>query len=76
LCRAVKISVRGDFEGGARLRCSDVIVGFRDQPVRSNDDLLNLLYESVIERDVTLKAMRGSKELSLTVRSRVQFEEQ
>lgn len=76
MCRAVKISVRGDFEGGARLRRSDVIVGFRDQPVRSNDDLLNLLYESVIERDVTLKAMWGIKELSLTVRPREQSEEQ
>ena len=81
---------RGDFGGGAGienlspnspaeragLRRGDVIVGFKDQPVRSNDDLLNLLDESVIERDVTLKVMRGNKEISLTVRPREQSEEQ
>ncbi len=81
---------RGDFEGGAGvenlspnspaeragLRRGDVIVGFRDQPVRSNDDLLNLLDESVIERDVTLKVLRGNKERSLTVRPREQPDKQ
>ncbi len=77
---------RGDFKGGAGienispnspaertgLRRGDVIVGFRDQPVRSNDDLLNLLDESAIERDIELKVLRGNRELSLTVRPREQ----
>ena len=81
---------RGDFEGGAGvenlspnspaeragLRRGDVIVGFRDQPVRSNDDLLNLLDESVIERDVTLEILRGGREISVTVRSREQPDDQ
>ena len=80
---------RDDFEGGAGienlspnspaeragLRRGDVIVGFRDQPVRGNDDLLNLLDESAIERDVTLKVLRGGKELMLTVRPREQPDE-
>jgi S1-C subfamily serine protease len=79
-------SSRGDFEGGAGienispnspaeragLRRGDVIVRFRDQPVRSNDDLLNSLDESAIERDIELKVLRGSRELSLTVRPREQ----
>ncbi len=81
---------RGDFGGGAGvenlspnspaeragLRRGDVIVGFRDQPVRSNDDLLNLLDESAIGRDVTLEVLRGDRELSLTVRPREQPDEQ
>ncbi len=81
---------RGDFEGGAGvenlapnspaeragLRRGDLIAGFRGQPVRGNDDLLNLLDESVIERDVTLKVLRGARELSLTVRPREQPDDQ
>ncbi len=81
---------RGDFEGGAGvenispnspaeragLRRGDVIVGFRAQPVRSNDDLLNLLDESVIGRDVTLRILRGNSERSLMVRPREQPDEQ
>ena len=81
---------RGDFEGGAGvenlspnspaeragLRRGDVIVGLRDQPVRSNDDLLNLLDESVIGRDITLKILRGNRERSLTVRPREQPDDQ
>ena len=44
--------------------------------MQSNDNLLSLLVESVMERDATLKAMRGNKELSRTVRPREQSEEQ
>lgn len=81
---------RGDFEGGAGvenfspnspaeragLRRGDVIAGFRDQPVRNNDDLLNLLDEPTIERDAQLKILRGDRELSVTVRPREQPDDQ
>jgi serine protease Do len=52
----------------AGVRPQDVIVGFGDEPVRSNDDLLSRLDESVIGRDATLRVLRGSRELSLRVR--------
>ncbi|MBA3424174.1 MAG: trypsin-like peptidase domain-containing protein [Rubrobacter sp.] len=78
--------VRNGFEGGAGVenvapnspaeragvRPQDVIVGFRDEPVRANDDLLNLLDESTIGEDVELRVLRGSKEQTLTVRPREQ----
>src|SRR5215217_4103665 len=80
---------RGDFEGGAGVRNiapnspaeragvkpGDVIIGMKGEPVHSNDDLLNLLDESSIGQDVTLRVLRGHKELSLTVRPREQPEE-
>jgi serine protease Do len=56
----------------AGVRSGDVIVGFRDRPVSSNDDLLNLLDESVIDRDVALRVKRGGEEIELTVRPREQ----
>jgi S1-C subfamily serine protease len=49
-----------------------VIVGLGDRPVRSNGDLLALLDESAIGRDMELKVLRKNKELSLTVRPREQ----
>src|SRR5215216_193666 len=52
----------------AGVRPQDVIVGFGDTPVRSNDDLLNMLDESVIGRDSTLRVLRGGRELTLRVR--------
>src|SRR5215213_3239203 len=80
---------RGEFEGGAGVRNiapnspaeragikpGDVIIGLKGEPVHSNDDLLNLLDESSIGQDVTLRVLRGHKELSLTVRPREQPEE-
>ena len=73
---------RDDFEGGAGvesvapnspaeragLRPQDVIVGFGDTPVRSNDDLLSMLDESAIGRDAELEVLRGGKERTLKVR--------
>ena len=73
---------RNGFEGGAGVesvapnspaeragvRPQDVIVGFGDTPVRSNDDLLNMLDKSAIGRDSTLRILRGSRELILRVR--------
>jgi S1-C subfamily serine protease len=73
---------RNGFEGGAGVesvapnspaeragvRPQDVIVGFGDTPVRSNDDLLNMLDESVIGHDSTLRVLRGGRELNLRVR--------
>jgi serine protease Do len=73
---------RNGFEGGAGVesvapnspaeragvRPQDIIVGFGDTPVRSNDDLLSMLDESAIGRDSTLRVLRGSKELTLRVR--------
>jgi serine protease Do len=52
----------------AGVRPQDVIVGFGDTPVRSNDDLLNMLDESVIGHDSTLRVLRGGRELNLRVR--------
>jgi serine protease Do len=56
----------------AGVRQGDVIVGFGERPVRSTDDLLNLLDESVIERDTELRVRRGKTELTLRVRPREQ----
>jgi serine protease Do len=75
---------RNGFEGGAGVRSvapnspaeragvrpQDVIVGFGDKPVRSNDDLLNTLDESAIGRDFDLRVLRGDRELTLKVRPR------
>ena len=74
---------KGDgFEGGAGVdtvapnspaeragvRPQDIIVGFEDRPVRSNDDLLSMLDESAIGRDATLRVLRGGRERTLKVR--------
>jgi serine protease Do len=77
---------RGAFEGGAgvrnvapnspaeraKVKPGDVILGFKDRPVRSNDDLLNLLDESAIGEDASLRVLRGNRELTLAVRPREQ----
>jgi S1-C subfamily serine protease len=77
---------RADFAGGAGVenvapnspaeragvRRGDVITGFGDQAVRSNDDLLSLLDGSVIGQDTALRVRRGGRELFLTVRPREQ----
>jgi S1-C subfamily serine protease len=77
---------RGEFEGGAGVRNiapnspaeragvkpGDVIVGLKGEPVHTNDDLLNLLDASAIDQNATLRVLRGSKELSLSVRPREQ----
>ena len=52
----------------ASLRRGDLIVGVGDNPVRSTDDLLNLLDESAIGRDIELRVRRGKNELTLNVR--------
>jgi serine protease Do len=53
----------------AGIRPGDVIVGFGENPVRSTDDLLNLLDESAIGRDTELRVVRrGRGELKITVR--------
>ena len=73
---------RNKFEGGAGVESvapnspaeragvkpQDVIVGFGDEFVRSNDDLLSRLDESAIGRDAQLRVLRGGRELSLRVR--------
>src|SRR5215203_5963672 len=73
---------RNEFEGGAGVESvapnspaeragvkpQDVIVGFGDESVRSNDDLLSRLDESAIGRDAQLRVLRGSRKLSLRVR--------
>jgi serine protease Do len=73
---------RNGFEGGAGVESvapnspaeragvkpQDVIVGFGDTPVRSNDDLLTMLDQSAIGRDSTLRVLRGGRELTLRVR--------
>jgi serine protease Do len=78
--------VRGDSPGGAQIesvspnspaeragiRPGDLIVGFDDKPVRSTDDLLNLLDGSAIGRDATLRVLRGKSERTLNVRPREQ----
>ena len=58
----------------AGVRPQDVIVGFREEPVRSNDDLLNLLDASTIGEDAELRVLRGGNEQTLTVRPREQQE--
>jgi serine protease Do len=74
--------LRNGFEGGAGVRNvapnspaeraglkpQDVIVGFGEEPVRSNDDLLSLLDESAIGRDFDLRVLRGDRERTLRVR--------
>ena len=56
----------------AGVRPQDVIVGFGDEPVRSTDDLLNLLDGSAIGRDVALRVLRGGRETTLRVRPQEQ----
>ncbi|MDQ3362060.1 MAG: trypsin-like peptidase domain-containing protein [Actinomycetota bacterium] len=56
----------------AGVRPGDVIVGLGGEPVRSNSDLLALLDESAIDRDMELKVLRKGKELALNVRPREQ----
>jgi serine protease Do len=56
----------------ASVRPQDVIIGFGDRPVRSNDDLLSMLDQSAIGRDVALRVLRGSRELTLKVRPQEQ----
>ena len=52
----------------ASLRRGDLIVGVGENPVRSTDDLLSLLDESAIGRDIELRVRRGKNELTLNVR--------
>ena len=52
----------------ASLRRGDLIVGVGENPVRSTDDLLNLLDESAIGRNIELRVRRGKNELTLNVR--------
>jgi S1-C subfamily serine protease len=52
----------------AGLRRGDLIVGVGEDPVRSTDDLLNLLDESAIGRGIELRVRRGKSELTLAVR--------
>jgi serine protease Do len=73
---------RDGFEGGAGVESvapnspaeragvkpQDVIVGFGDEPVRSNDDLLSMLDEAAIGRDFDLRVLRGGRERTLRVR--------
>ena len=56
----------------AGVRPQDVIVGFGEEPVRSTDDLLNLLDGSAIGRDAALRVLRGGKETTLRVRPQEQ----
>src|SRR5215218_8142086 len=79
-------SARDDSPGGAQVesvspngpadiagvRSGDLIVGLGEKPVRSTDDLLNLLDESVIGRDTQLRVLRGRSERTLNVRPREQ----
>jgi serine protease Do len=65
------VSPNGPAEIGG-VRPGDLIVGFGEKPVRSTDDLLNLLDESVIGRDVALHVLRGKNERTLNVRPREQ----
>jgi S1-C subfamily serine protease len=50
------------------VRAQDIIVGFGEEPVRSNDELLSMLDESAIGRDAQLRVLRGGRELALKVR--------
>jgi serine protease Do len=56
----------------AGVKPGDVIIGLKGEPVHSNDDLLNLLDASSIGQDARLRVLRGTRELSLTVRPREQ----
>ena len=51
----------------AGVRQGDLIVAFGENPVRSTDDLLNLLDESAIGRNTELRVRRGRNELTLNV---------
>ena len=59
----------------AGIRPKDLIVGFGDSPIRSTDDLLNRLDGPAINQDVTLRIMRGGRELTLDTKPREQPEE-
>jgi serine protease Do len=52
----------------AGVKPQDVIVGFGDEPVRSNDNLLSMLDESAIGHDFNLRVLRGGRELTIRVR--------
>src|SRR5918997_2482212 len=52
----------------AGVKPQDVIVGFGEEPVRSNDDLLSMLDETAIGRDLGLRVLRGGRERTLNVR--------
>jgi serine protease Do len=56
----------------AGVRSRDLIVGFGERPIRSTDDLLNLLDESAIGHDTDLHVLRGKRELTLQVRPQEQ----
>src|ERR687894_834870 len=52
----------------AGVRPQYIIIGFGDEPVRSNDNLLSTLDESAIGRDFDLRVLRAGRELTLRVR--------
>jgi serine protease Do len=52
----------------AGLRPQDVIVGFDGEPVRSNDDLLSRLDNSVIGHDSDLEILRNDRRQTLRIR--------
>ncbi len=54
----------------AGVRAGDIIIGFDDRPVRSMDDLLNVLDGQAIGRDARLRVRRGGSEQTLQVRPR------
>ena len=56
----------------AGVRPGDLITSLGGRPVRSNGDLLALLDESAIDRDMPLEVLRRGKELTLDVRPREQ----
>ena len=56
----------------AGVRPGDVIVGFDEKPVRGTDELLSLLDEFAIGRDVEIQVLRGDRRLSFKVRPREQ----
>src|ERR687883_552568 len=56
----------------AGVRSGDLIVGFGERPIRSTDDLLNLLDESTIGHDTDLRVLRGKREVTLRVRPQEQ----
>ena len=56
----------------AGVRSGDVITSLGGQPVRSNGDLLALLDESAINRDLELRVLRRGEEQTLSIRPREQ----
>lgn len=58
----------------AGVRPKDLILGLGEEPIHSTDELLALLDESTIDRDTTLKILRGGQELTLKVRPKEQPE--